>query len=237
MSTILEKTQCVDRIRSIIKREFQRELEHREKQLELIQRRITKSAKTLHLLRYCLVTSYYNRNELQFNASENDTTLFDGQSRIHPAVKKLLGDNPSEFHTTLGLRKKRNLNKYSNNMVIQESTETTLKKEVPEENETTSTDSPSESIQSDTIADTANSTVRNRKLHKHQIVVGNISKWAPSESPDDNSTHKWMVYVRGPKEYPDITHIVDKVTFFLHPSYKPNDVIEIRYVVNVCRYI
>ncbi|GJQ72736.1 hypothetical protein Trydic_g1392 [Trypoxylus dichotomus] len=219
-----EKTQCVDRIKAIIKREFQRELENREKQLELIQCRITKAAKTLHLLRYCLVTSYYNRNELKFTANENNTSLFDSQSRIHPAVKRLLGNNP-EVHTVLGLRKKRNLHKASN-VVIQESAESTLKK-VPEENETTSTDSPAESIQSENAIDTGHSSIRNRKLYKHQIVVGNISKWAPSESSDDNSTHKWMVYVRGPKEYPDITHIVDKVIFFLHPSYKPNDVIEV----------
>ncbi|KRT80041.1 hypothetical protein AMK59_6713 [Oryctes borbonicus] len=222
---MLEKAQCINRIKTIIKREFQRELENREKQLELIQCRITKAAKTLHLLRYCLVTTYYNRNELKFNASESNTSMLDAQNRIHPAVKRLLGDNP-EIHTNLGLRKKRNLQKYSNNTVIQESAETTLKKGVPEENET-STDSPTESIHSENTVDTGHLSIRNRKLYKHQIVVGNISKWAPSESSDDNSTHKWMVYVRGPKEYPDITHIVEKVTFFLHPSYKPNDVIEV----------
>lgn len=76
------------------------------------------------------MTSYYNRSELKFSAGENDIPLLDGQSRIHPAVKKLLGDNASDIHSCLGLRKKRKLHKYSNNTVIQESVETTLKKEV-----------------------------------------------------------------------------------------------------------
>lgn len=194
--------------------------------MELIQKRITKAAKTLHLLRYCLVTSYYTRNELQLNASASELPLFDRQSRIHPAVKKLLGNNPLEIHTPLGSRKKRKTLKARDNTVIQESSETTLKKEIVEENET-STDSPLENVQNETTIDDYGITIRNRKRYKHQIVVGNISKWAPSESPDDNSTHKWMVYVRGPKEYPDVSHIIEKVVFFLHPSYKPNDVIEI----------
>lgn len=49
----------------------------------------------------------------------------------------------------------------------------------------------------------------------------------PSENEEDNSTHKWMVYVRGPKESPDVNHIIKKIIFYLHPSYKPNDVVEV----------
>jgi len=41
------------------------------------------------------------------------------------------------------------------------------------------------------------------------------------------STHKWMVYVRGPRETPNISHIVKKAWFFLHPSYRPNDLVEV----------
>lgn len=53
---------------------------------------------------------------------------------------------------------------------------------------------------------------------------------------NDQSTHKWMVYVRGSKKEPSIDHFVRKVWFFLHPSYKPNDLVEVRYVfcVFVC---
>src|SRR6218665_2411734 len=44
---------------------------------------------------------------------------------------------------------------------------------------------------------------------------------------NDKSTHKWMVYVRGPKEEPPIDEFVEKVCFFLHDSYFPNNVVEI----------
>jgi len=47
---------------------------------------------------------------------------------------------------------------------------------------------------------------------------------------NDQSTHKWMVYVRGSRREPSIDHFVKKVWFFLHPSYKPNDLVEVRFV-------
>lgn len=47
---------------------------------------------------------------------------------------------------------------------------------------------------------------------------------------NDQSTHKWMVYVRGSRKEPSIDHFVKKVWFFLHPSYKPNDLVEVRFV-------
>ena len=45
---------------------------------------------------------------------------------------------------------------------------------------------------------------------------------------NDQSTHKWMVYVRGSKEEPRIDHYIKKIWFFLHPSYRPNDLVEVR---------
>ena len=64
---------------------------------------------------------------------------------------------------------------------------------------------------------------------KKRIVIGNVSKYIPTEKRDDNdrATHKWMVYVRGPRDEPRIDHFVKKVWFFLHPSYRPNDLVEI----------
>ena len=48
--------------------------------------------------------------------------------------------------------------------------------------------------------------------------------------PNDQSTHKWMVYVRGPSDHQRIDSFVSKVWFFLHPSYRPNDLVEVRSV-------
>ena len=62
---------------------------------------------------------------------------------------------------------------------------------------------------------------------KKRIIVGNTSQYIdPLIRPTgDSSSHKWMVYVRGPSEEPDISHFVSAVRFFLHPSYHPNDII------------
>ena len=64
---------------------------------------------------------------------------------------------------------------------------------------------------------------------KKRVIVGNTSQFlAPSaRSTIDGSTHKWMVYVRGPDKEADITSFVKAVRFFLHPSYHPNDIIRI----------
>lgn len=64
---------------------------------------------------------------------------------------------------------------------------------------------------------------------KKRIIVGNTSKYISLDRREDNdkSTHKWMVYVRGPPEDPHIDRFVKKVWFFLHPSYRPNDIVEV----------
>ncbi|ELK00749.1 YEATS domain-containing protein 2 [Pteropus alecto] len=69
-----------------------------------------------------------------------------------------------------------------------------------------------------------------RLFIKKTIVVGNVSKYIPPDKREENdqSTHKWMVYVRGSRREPSINHFVKKVWFFLHPSYKPNDLVEVR---------
>ncbi|KAH9524366.1 hypothetical protein Btru_054279 [Bulinus truncatus] len=64
---------------------------------------------------------------------------------------------------------------------------------------------------------------------KKKIIVGNVSKYIPVDHRESNdmSSHKWMVYVRGPRATHDISSFVKKVWFFLHHSYKPNDLVEI----------
>lgn len=62
---------------------------------------------------------------------------------------------------------------------------------------------------------------------KRRIVVGNISKWLPEEFRLDAASHKWMLYVRGPRDAPDVSDIISKVRYFLHPSYQPNDIVDV----------
>ncbi|PKC07798.1 hypothetical protein RhiirA5_399648, partial [Rhizophagus irregularis] len=65
---------------------------------------------------------------------------------------------------------------------------------------------------------------------KRRIVVGNVSKWIASEKRDPNLqkyTHKWMVYVAGPPHDLNVTPFIRKVRFYLHPSYKPHDIVDV----------
>lgn len=62
---------------------------------------------------------------------------------------------------------------------------------------------------------------------KRRIIVGNTSQYIEPllRTSGDVSTHKWMVYVRGPSEEADVSDFVRSVRFFLHPSYHPNDIV------------
>ncbi|CAG8500769.1 17273_t:CDS:10, partial [Acaulospora colombiana] len=65
---------------------------------------------------------------------------------------------------------------------------------------------------------------------KRRIVVGNVSKWIAPEKRDPSLqkyTHKWMVYITGPPYDLDISPFIQRVRFFLHPSYRPVDVVDV----------
>jgi len=65
---------------------------------------------------------------------------------------------------------------------------------------------------------------------KRRIVVGNVSKWVAPEKRDPNLqkyTHKWMVYVAGPPHDLNVTSFIRKVRFYLHPSYRPHDIVDV----------
>eukprot|EP01090_Pellita_catalonica_P010638 TRINITY_DN2206_c0_g2_i1.p1 TRINITY_DN2206_c0_g2~~TRINITY_DN2206_c0_g2_i1.p1 ORF type:complete len:681 (+),score=117.61 TRINITY_DN2206_c0_g2_i1:3-2045(+) len=79
-------------------------------------------------------------------------------------------------------------------------------------------------------ASTSTSEETSSRFHvKKRIIVGNTSKYIQPKNKDkeDRATHKWMVYVRGGPEEPNISHYVQKVRFFLHPSFAPNDVVDV----------
>ena len=45
--------------------------------------------------------------------------------------------------------------------------------------------------------------------YKQELVVGNVSKWL--EEGEGMATHKWMLYVRGGKDKPDLSDVVSRV--------------------------
>lgn len=204
-----------EKLIQILNEIFDDELSTREKQLEEVQEKIFKAQKLLHIVRYVLITSYYKKSNLEIPPDEEVVTPgFDKQNRIHPAVRKLLGNNPSLDIFYAGKGKRR---------VASKNCDKTGPKDVPYE-----VKKPKLDIRTEVANPQASDQIvlKNRKKTRHRLIIGNVSKWVPSL--EDNTTHKWMMYVRGEKDNPDISHIVDKVIFYLHPSYRPHDVIEVR---------
>lgn len=206
-----------EKVYSIIAEEFDKELTLRQNQLEEIEEKITKAQKLLHILRYVLITSYYSKN-LEHNVKESETDLntMGSQNRIHPAIKKLLGKNANlNVFSNLGKRK-------AVQKICDKSEASTSQGSAPKKIKQESKLTKSKVLG----IDSNQNCLKNRKKIQHRIIIGNISKYMPSID-NDNTTHKWMVYVRGEKNKPDISNIVEKVKFYLHPSYKPHDIVEI----------
>lgn len=73
---------------------------------------------------------------------------------------------------------------------------------------------------------------KKKKLHLFSI-QGNVSKYIGDEEAElgTNVTHKWLIYVSAKTIVP-VEAIVSRARFFLHESYKPNDIIEVKFVSN-----
>lgn len=226
------------KIVNIFQNEFQKEINYKREEVHKIQQQLLKAQKSLHLLKYVVVKSFYESKELRIinsheipvlpSTSSNPNIGISHQNRIHPAIKKLVGKKPLNYEPYRTRNK--TVPKYGKKLKKGENV--TIREEIDESENASNTPQ----CQSDNFSKISvkvenqndGMPVRNREKIKYSILVGNISKWMPSNSSQDNSTHKWMVYVRGPKENPDITNIVKKVRFFLHPSYQPNDIVDVQ---------
>lgn len=233
------------KIVDIVEKEFTKEIDQKEKEVLQIQNRLDEALRILHLLRYAVVTDFYNRKQCQASHI-NDSK----QTRIHPAVKKLLGKSP------------RVLKKSQFIDVAIPSTSTDPRFLIPDAIPSTSKITPEKSIENvnlensskeenvkrphsesseneppkkipryvppkNAIPEAPGPSRGHRNKIRKRIIVGNISKWIPPEWREDKTSHKWTVYVRGSKEEADIGGYVAKVRFLLDPSYRPNDVVEV----------
>ncbi|XP_065332602.1 YEATS domain-containing protein 2 [Cloeon dipterum] len=195
------------RVYNIINDQFNKEINAWKDKVIEIQDLLSKGRQNLSLMRYVATKSYYRPQPSK------------QQSRIHPAVKKLLGSKKKEEilidvdvpETLKPIKQEPKGEKAKQTEVILSKTPCYIP---PKEK-------PGSSISVSTIG---------RSLlgkEKHTIVVGNVSKWIMPEDREGESTHKWMLYVRGPPDAPDLSNVVQRVRFFLHSSYKPHDVIEV----------
>ncbi|XP_073929746.1 YEATS domain-containing protein 2 isoform X1 [Castor canadensis] len=235
---------AVQKIETIIKEQFALEMKNKEHEIEVIDQRLIEARRMMDKLRACIVANYYASAGL-LKVSEGSKTC-DTMVFNHPAIKKFLespsrsssptnqrSETPSANHSESDSLSQHNdfLSDKDNNsnMDLEERLSNNVEHRT---SQNTGRDTSSvtgshkmEQQNADLIGDETS-----RLFVKKTIVVGNVSKYIPPDKREENdqSTHKWMVYVRGSRREPSINHFVKKVWFFLHPSYKPNDLVEVR---------
>ncbi|XP_070974888.1 YEATS domain-containing protein 2-like isoform X2 [Oncorhynchus clarkii lewisi] len=235
----------VQKIEAIIKDQFSLEMKNKEHEIEVIGQRLNEARRMMDKLRACIVANYYANAgvpKLQEQASKSDPAVLN-----HPAIKRFL-ESPSRSSSPL------NQGSDAHSLGPSESESLSQQGEGPDRDgegawredrgrqerrpgRNTGKDTfgiPSSGVLSSDVGEQRvpyhNTGDEASRLYiKKTIVVGNVSKYIPPDKREENdqSTHKWMVYVRGSRREPSIDHFVKKVWFFLHPSYKPNDLVEV----------
>uniref|UniRef100_A0A8C9TK51 YEATS domain-containing protein 2 n=1 Tax=Scleropages formosus TaxID=113540 RepID=A0A8C9TK51_SCLFO len=210
----------VQKIEAIIKDQFSLEMKNKEHEIEVIGQRLNEARRMMDKLRACIVANYYASagQPKVLEASRSDTSVLN-----HPAIRRFL-ESPSRSSSPF------NQGSDVPSLVPSETESLSQLTEGPEREEAPKLDrvvSRTVGKVSPLVAATLEDSYR--LYVKKTIVVGNVSKYIPPDKREENdqSTHKWMVYVRGSRKEPSIDHFVKKVWFFLHPSYKPNDLVEV----------
>uniref|UniRef100_A0A8C9R7M8 YEATS domain-containing protein 2 n=1 Tax=Scleropages formosus TaxID=113540 RepID=A0A8C9R7M8_SCLFO len=212
----------VQKIEAIIKDQFSLEMKNKEHEIEVIGQRLNEARRMMDKLRACIVANYYASagQPKVLEASRSDTSVLN-----HPAIRRFL-ESPSRSSSPF------NQGSDVPSLVPSETESLSQLTEGPEREEAPKLDR----VVSRTVGKVKQRFVYHasgedsyRLYVKKTIVVGNVSKYIPPDKREENdqSTHKWMVYVRGSRKEPSIDHFVKKVWFFLHPSYKPNDLVEV----------
>lgn len=262
-----------DRIRAIVRREFERELGLKEQELNRIEHKLIQAKRLLQRVRYAVVFSFYSKKNLEYSESElrNELTLASTSSEtvvmepsnsssaelqsqppqkaVHPSLKKLLGKTTIDYNEILKIRPARQAAKDAKTSIadkLRSKKDERRLRMAPTETVTNHSLFPSTSSLSSACSSTETLKVpryisptkidrkidkinvaRGRNQTRHLIAVGNTSKYIGDDSSQQGVTHKWLVYVRTKTDEASVEEIVAKVRFFLHPSYKPNDVVEV----------
>nr|XP_025733556.1 YEATS domain-containing protein 2 isoform X2 [Callorhinus ursinus] len=235
---------AVQKIETIIKEQFALEMKNKEHEIEVIDQRLIEARRMMDKLRACIVANYYASAGL-LKVSEGSKTC-DTMVFNHPAIKKFL-ESPSRSSSPANQRSETPSANHSESDSLSQHNDFLSDKDnnsnmdIEERLSNNMEQRPSRNTGRDTASITGSHKTEQRNADltgdetsrlfvKKTIVVGNVSKYIPPDKREENdqSTHKWMVYVRGSRREPSINHFVKKVWFFLHPSYKPNDLVEVR---------
>ncbi|KAM9316456.1 LOW QUALITY PROTEIN: YEATS domain-containing protein 2 [Gastrophryne carolinensis] len=226
---------AISKIESIVKEQFALELKSKEREIEVIDQRLNDARRMMDKLRAYIVANYYA--SAGFGKGHEGTSACDPTVLNHPSIRKFLespsrASSPANHHSeTPSANNSETDSVCAASDVLGTDSQVASKpghKPAPE------VKSAKESALSENLENQTGGCIRSedtsRRFVKKTLVVGNVSKYIPPDKREENdqSTHKWMVYVRGSRKEPAIDHFVKKVWFFLHPSYKPNDLVEVR---------
>ncbi|KAI4888167.1 hypothetical protein NFI96_014752, partial [Prochilodus magdalenae] len=231
---------AVQKIEAIIKDQFALEMKNKEHEIEVIGQRLNEARRMMDKLRACIVATYYANTGL---SKVPESSKSDLSALNHPAIKRLL-ESPSRSSSPLnqgseapsvGHSEPESLSQHGEMADPSDRDsqgwrgEESIRHECrPGRNTGKDTFGVPSSVDQHITYHTSGDEA-SRLYAKKTIVVGNVSKYIAPDKREENdqSTHKWMVYVRGSRKEPSIDHFVKKVWFFLHPSYKPNDLVEV----------
>ena len=201
VSSITARQDLAQKVSRILTKQFEIEVERQQSEIARIEQSIHKVQQSLQLVRYITSRSYYSPKNLGVVPSTGT------QPVIHPAVKAIVGKKPKDCD------------------IKQEAPIPAPAKPLPT-HEVLKVPRYVPPHLPETVV--AGAPIRGKRhCVKKKLIVGNVSKWIPVEERDDSASHKWMVYVRGSKEEPDISPFVSKVVFYLHPSCAPHDIISV----------
>ncbi|CAF0710070.1 unnamed protein product [Brachionus calyciflorus] len=214
MTTTLNSTNCSGdkliiekKIRKIIESHFDEEINYKKYELERINERIFEAQNMLDKLRVCIVCNFYSSNgRIPLNEYIN-----------HPAIAILKCE-----HLEAAIEQSKSLS-----------------------NLTTQNSSNNVAGMKDNQIDDDQIKALNQQNQQFdvKICVGNVSKYLKNKKNDttnsnqectessqynqDLITHKWMIYLRSPN-CSKLDNYIKKVIFYLHSSYKPYDVVEVK---------
>ncbi|XP_041659049.1 YEATS domain-containing protein 2 isoform X3 [Cheilinus undulatus] len=225
----------IQKIETIIREQFSLEMRNKEHEIDVISQRLNEARRMMDKLRACIVANYYANAGV--TKSSEHSAKSDPAVLNHPAIRRFL-ESPSRSSSPL------NQGSETPSLVHSESESLSQQGDGAErdsEGAWRDDSRPGRNTGKDTfgvplsigaeqrVTYHTTGTEASRLYAKKTIVVGNVSKYIPPDKREENdqSTHKWMVYVRGSRKEPSIDHFVKKVWFFLHPSYKPNDLVEV----------
>ena len=217
-----KRENSIKKIRDIIERQFNGEIQAKEEEVMNIEKKISQTKSMLDQLRAYLLANYYGCNGRLMKGHMFEKKKRQRKHNGMKLKKGSFGENLNQMEEDIskenGLSDDRSATGCPDSGMSLDKNKCALISSIGEVKFGNCIQAESTDVAS-----------FNRFYLKKNVIVGNISKFIPLEKRDknDQATHKWMVYVRGLPGEPELSSFIQRVWFILHPSYMPNDIIEV----------